>query len=87
MIRKAFIEWKTRINYVAGTFGMFTMPLLLADLIQKKLLLIGVSVPYLVIVFIGFILVVIGGYILERTGFIEAETKYAYRYHKIKWRK
>jgi hypothetical protein len=84
-MRTTLITWKERTNYVAGYMSLFTMPLLLADLIQKKLIVIGIGINYVTIVLIGLLFLFCAGYYVDKFGLIEAEQKYAYRHQKIKW--
>lgn len=69
---------QTRVKYAQATalFNMFGMPMLIADLVQKKLLLIDIQIPFLAILVAGFIFLMVMGEILDRSGWIEEEQSY-----------
>lgn len=73
---EAFARIRQRIGYAASWFGMLGVPLLVVDLIQKKLELINVHIPFLVLTGSTMLGMALGGYLLERIGFIDAEYKW-----------
>lgn len=73
-----FAHMRQRIGYAASWFGMLGVPLLVVDLIQKKLSLIDIQVSFILLVAVTLVIMALAGYVFEKTGFIQAEYAWAY---------
>ena len=73
---------KVRTNHSVGYLNLFGVPLLIADLIQDKLLLLGIELPFIIIVVVGIIGILIIGFMFDRIGLQEAEISYTSKRNK-----
>lgn len=73
-----FARVRQRIGYASSWFGMLGVPLLVVDLVQKKLELVNVHISFGVLVVSTIATMALGGYLFERFGFIQAEYTWAY---------
>jgi len=74
---KNIAKIKLRYIYATSWFNIVGMPLLVANLLQEKLLLIGININFIIILISGVICIGILGYFLDKWGFYEAENSYA----------
>lgn len=73
-----FARVRQRIGYASSWFGMLGVPLLVVDLIQKKLAAININISFILLVVITLSGMALAGYLFEKTGFIQKEYAWAY---------
>lgn len=72
-------QTKQRLSYASSWFGILGMPLLIVDLLQKKLMLYHINVSFIILTITTLIFLIVAGYTAEKTGLIEAENKWAWK--------
>ena len=77
-IVKSLLLWKQRIGYSSTYFSLISIPLLVVNLVQEKLLLINIKVNFLVLFLLCSLLICIFGYVLDKFGFWELEANIGY---------
>lgn len=80
MIKPHLVKWKERINYAGSLFSFMGTPLLVAGLLQEKLAVIGLHLPYILIFLCGMLGIAIFGYLADKFEMIKYEHEYAFRY-------
>jgi len=70
-------RWKIRITYFASYLTPFSSLLMAAYIIQDKLTLLKINIPFSLLLVVGTISVFAGALILEKLGFYKAESKHA----------
>ena len=68
---------KLRYIYATSWFNIVGMPLLVANLLQEKLLLMGIKLHFLLILFGGVTVIGIVGFFMDQIGLYESENTYA----------
>lgn len=76
-LKELIVKWKFRIGYFSGFLTTFAAIIILSNTLQDKLSLLHISMNYLVVLLIVFVIVVTGAYFLDRFGFIESEIDYS----------
>lgn len=74
---KEISKWKNRINYFSSWISPFSSLLMIAYILQSKLIVIGVNISFVWLIFIGTIVLLVGGYLIDKLGFYSAENEYA----------
>jgi len=84
MVEKKRPEWisklaqiKLRYIYATSWFNVVGVPLLVANLLQDKLLLLGIKLNFLIILLVGVISIAIIGFWMDKMGLFEEENTYA----------
>lgn len=73
---------KLRYIYATSWFNIVGMPLLVANLLQQKLLALGININFIFILVGGIICVGIAGYVMDKIGLYESENTYAAKKNK-----
>jgi hypothetical protein len=75
---KSIVKWKLRLQY-ASTYGSIVgVPILVVNLLQEKLALIGVRISFVVLLFLTLVGIAIFGLMLDKLGVRESENDYNY---------
>jgi predicted permease len=70
---------KQRLNYASSWVSIFGMPILIINLLQDKLNVIGIQIHFLILLFGSISLLVLFGYIAEKFGLIKAEANWGWK--------
>lgn len=75
-ITETLAIWKQRFQYAGGFFSVFSMPILIVDLIQRRLAEMHVAIPMLYIIVPVILLIFLFGYVMDKLGLYAAEMRY-----------
>jgi uncharacterized membrane protein YdcZ (DUF606 family) len=71
-----FARIKQRLSYVSGLVTLLTVPLLLIDLVQRKLVEASFKVPFWFVFIVTVAGLIALGWLLDHYGLIAAEQRY-----------
>lgn len=67
--RDTALLWKQRLSYSAGYFSIISMPLLVVDVVQQKLALVGLNLSFATLFVFSIISLSLVGWALDAWGF------------------
>jgi predicted permease len=79
---KSVVKWKLRLQYASSYFSIIGLPLLVVNLVQEKLMLVGININYFVLLLLGITGLFVFAYFLDSLGFWESENDFGYTKQK-----
>jgi len=76
---KFFAKNKFRFNRGYSYFALLGVPILVADVIQRRLIPYGIAIPMYGLIIMAGILVWLSGYVEDKMGVLSAESEYSFQ--------
>jgi len=78
ILSDVLVQWKVRLAVAGAMLSLVGMPYLVAVQVQEQLLKVGVVLPFWVIILSGLFILLLVGYVYDKSGLFEREQGYLF---------